>query len=668
MASNNNVTRDQLIKVMARIRAFEEKLLDLFAAGELSGTTHTCIGQEACAASLYCHLDRDRDMVFSNHRCHGHFIAFGGSTRSLMSEIMGRTGGICSGRGGSQHLCDGGFYSQGIQGGGMPLAAGCALGLAQQGKGGIVVAHIGDGTLGEGVLYEALNLISLRSLPVLIVVEHNGVAQSTDTESTTSGKVIDRFRAFGIESDRRSAADPVELAAHFARVVQQVRDGQPYVQVLDTFRLAAHSKGDDDRPADMLRLARERDFLESLIRDEDTVATTAYSAARTEFNDLADELAQEPNQPFADVSALADPPEPLFDSSADLIYTADAERPGRISESLGAALAHAFDSEDRFVMLGEDILDPYGGAFKVTKGLSTRWPDRVWSTPISEAAIAGIGSGYAMSGGKSVVEIMFGDFALLAADQIINQAAKMHYMYDGKVNVPLTVRLPSGGYRGYGPTHSQSLESRFCGIAGLKVVALSRRHRPERLLKAAVVDDPNPVLFVENKQLYSLKPHGGPPAGFRFVPTPSASNDHYPNLMYTTTDGDDAADFTVVTYGGMTDLVEAAMEALILEDEFDFDYIIMSQLNPMRSDEIARSARLTKRLVTVEEGPQGHGIGGEIVAQVVQALSHENATQGPPLKVGRVGAADVPIPSSRSQEAAALPSTESIVATLRSIL
>jgi len=667
-----SATRDRLIEVMSRIRAFEEKLLELFAAGELSGTTHTTIGQEACAASLYCHLDRDRDAVFTNHRCHGHFLAYGGSMDALMSEIMGRSGGVCSGRGGSQHLCDSRFFSQGIQGGGMPLAAGYAHGLAQQGNGGIVVAHIGDGTLGEGVLYETLNIISLQSLPVLVILEHNGVAQSTDTSRTTAGDELDRFRAFGIEADRRSAADPVALANHLGDVVSRVRSGRPFVQVLDTFRLAAHSKGDDDRPKEIIQAAWDSDYLARLVRDGDPVATVALKAAREEVDALARRLIEKPHEPFADVSALAEPTSSLFNSSADLVYTADDRLPVRIGESLGAALAYAFRNDETFLLLGEDLLDPYGGAFKVAKGLSSQWPDRVWSTPISEAAITGVGNGYALSGGKAVVEIMFGDFAALAADQIINQAAKMHYMYDGKVTVPITIRLPSGGYRGYGPTHSQSLESRFCGIAGLKVVALSRRHQPERLLKAAAIDDPNPVLFVENKLLYSLRPHSGPPAGFRFIATPPNANGHYPSLQFTTTEEDRSADFTVVVYGGLTDLVEAAMERLILDEEFDFDYFILSQLSPLHVVDVANSAYRTNRLITVEEGPQSHGIGGEVAAQVMQILSREGVKAGSlvssGLKLARVGASDVPIPSSRSQEADALPTTDRIVATIQSIL
>ena len=164
---------------------------------------------------------------------------------------------------------------------------------------------------------------------------------------------------------------------------------------------------------------------------------------------------------------------------------------------LHAILEH----DSRAVVLGEDILDPYGGAFKVTQGLSTRFPDRVFTTPISEAAIVGVSVGLALRGRHPIAEIMFGDFVTLAADQLINHAAKYAAMYNGQVRVPLVVRTPMGGGRGYGPTHSQSLERLFLGIPHLTVLAPSHVHDAGALLQAAVRAG-DPVLFVENKLLY----------------------------------------------------------------------------------------------------------------------------------------------------------------------
>ncbi len=173
-----------------------------------------------------------------------------------------------------------------------------------------------------------------------------------------------------------------------------------------------------------------------------------------------------------------------------------------VLESLNRTLQRVMEKDNRVVVLGEDILDPYGGAFQSNRGLSSKYPDRVFSTPISEAGIVGMATGMAMRGLKPVAEIMFGDFVTLIADQLINHAAKFRWMYNDNVRVPIVVRTPMGGRRGYGPTHSQSLEKLFLGIPGMKVLAPNTLRDPGELLLAAIEDE-DPVLFVEHKLLYS---------------------------------------------------------------------------------------------------------------------------------------------------------------------
>ena len=158
--------------------------------------------------------------------------------------------------------------------------------------------------------------------------------------------------------------------------------------------------------------------------------------------------------------------------------------------------------DPRVVVLGEDILDPYGGAFKVTKGLSTKFPDRVLTTPISESAIVGLASGMAIRGLRPIAELMFGDFMMLAGDQLVNHAAKFQWMYNDQVRVPMVVRAPMGARRGYGPTHSQSIEKHFMGAPGLWLVAPSVIGNPGELLMTAVASD-QPVVFIESKTCYS---------------------------------------------------------------------------------------------------------------------------------------------------------------------
>jgi len=261
---------------MFLIRRFEETLLDLFAQGEISGTTHTSIGQEADSVGVAACLDRERDVIVSNHRCHGHYLAFTDDVDGLLREILGREGAICGGKGGSQHLCAANFYSNGVLGSTVPLATGMALAQREEGRGGIVTVFVGDGTLGQGVVYESLNFASLWTLPLLVVLEHNGYAQSTPARLQVAGDVEARAAAFGIETSRLDSTDVAEIRAAAEGAVARIRrTGEPFFLVLDTYRFAPHSKGDDFRDPEEIAERRRRDpltvaaaSLEPATRDE----------------------------------------------------------------------------------------------------------------------------------------------------------------------------------------------------------------------------------------------------------------------------------------------------------------------------------------------------------------------------------------------------------------
>jgi TPP-dependent pyruvate/acetoin dehydrogenase alpha subunit len=246
---------------MFLIRAFEERLLELFSQGKINGTTHTYSGQEAIGVSAIHNLI-DSDIIFSNHRCHGHFLARFDDPKSLLAELMGKMGGVCDGRGGSQHLCHDTFYTNGIQGGFLPIAVGSAYAKKHCNKEGIVVAFIGDGTFGEGIVYESLNLASLWRVPLLIVVENNRYAQSTPISSNMAGNIYDRVAAFGIDVGQIESNDVTELDRVFSRAISKVRtEQQPFVQIVDTYRLGPHSKGDDFRPKEEIENWFDKDPL-----------------------------------------------------------------------------------------------------------------------------------------------------------------------------------------------------------------------------------------------------------------------------------------------------------------------------------------------------------------------------------------------------------------------
>ena len=249
---------------MLLIRKFEELLLNLFSKGKLFGTTHTYVGQEAISVSVMAHLNEE-DVVFSSHRCHGHFLAKEDDPEGLLAEIMGRKNGVCGGRGGSQHLHKNNFYSNGIQGGIVANALGMAFAEKYNQSGNIVVVFMGDGTWGEGISYEAMNMAAIWSVPLLVVVENNRYAQSTPVELNLAGSILQRVQAFDIEADEVESNDVAVLYPKFEEAVKFVREKQkPFVQIVNTYRLNAHSKGDDDRSKDEVNKWWEKEPLQYL--------------------------------------------------------------------------------------------------------------------------------------------------------------------------------------------------------------------------------------------------------------------------------------------------------------------------------------------------------------------------------------------------------------------
>jgi pyruvate/2-oxoglutarate/acetoin dehydrogenase E1 component len=350
--------------------------------------------------------------------------------------------------------------------------------------------------------------------------------------------------------------------------------------------------------------------------------------------------------------------------SADKVHPADKKHPS-VLEQLNQALHHSMAGDERVYLLGEDVLDPYGGAFKVTRGLSSAFPGRVLSTPISEAGIVGIASGMALRGLRPVVELMFGDFVALAADQLINHAAKFRWMYNGQVRVPLVVRLPMGGRRGYGPTHSQTLEKHFLGVPGLHVLAPTNLCDPGALLQNAILRDDDPVMFVENKLLYLLPVHTTKDlTDFEIEESISQANgkasgtldsESYAPAFRLRVRGAPPADLTLAAYGYMAELARQAVLRLAYEHEIFTELMVITQLAPFSLQGVIESAQRSQRLLVVEEGGLSLGWGAEVLAQASEAI-------GPGLRnARRLAALDLPVPASGPLEQAVLPGVDAIL-------
>lgn len=236
---------EKLYEKMLTIRLFEERAESLFIKGELFGTIHACIGQEAVSVGITSNLKKN-DLVLSNHRGHGHFIAFTDDVEGIISELMGKETGVCSGRGGSQHLCTGNFFTNGITCGMTAVATGMAFAEKRNKTDNIAVVFIGDGALGEGVLYESLNIASLWSLPVLFVVENNKYAMSTPIKDAVAGSIIERGKSFGIKSEEIPGEDVEYVIKKSKEIINDIRKNkEPFFLVCDTYRYCGHSKSDD---------------------------------------------------------------------------------------------------------------------------------------------------------------------------------------------------------------------------------------------------------------------------------------------------------------------------------------------------------------------------------------------------------------------------------------
>jgi pyruvate dehydrogenase E1 component beta subunit len=313
----------------------------------------------------------------------------------------------------------------------------------------------------------------------------------------------------------------------------------------------------------------------------------------------------------------------------------------RFAHAINRALDDAMAEDPSVVLLGEDIAAA-GGIFAVTRGLLDRYgPERVIDMPIAENAIAGAAVGLALGGFRPVIEIMFMDFVALAMDAIVNQAAKLHFMFGGQAPVPLVVRTQHGGGLNAGPQHSQCLEAWFAHIPGLKVVVPATLDDAYGLLRSAI-DDPNPVIFVENKSLYAMKgSFSGEPAA---VPIGKA------RIVRPGTD------VTIVTYGAMLHKALAATGTLAAEG-IDAELIDLRTIQPWDEAAVLDSLSRTHRLVVAHEAVEAFGAGAEIAARMAQIGFDE--LDGP---IQRVGGAFMPVPFGRSLEAAYLPGEAQIVA------
>ena len=508
---------DWMYRCLFRIRLFEERITGLAASKAVPGYLHTCIGSEAIATGVMAALRQD-DWITSTYRSHGHAIAKNVDLFEIAAEIHGRAPGVCRGRGGSMHISDfdkGMLGAFGIVAAGPAVALGAAVQERRKGSDRIAVSFFGDGAVHNGVFHEAAGLAKHWNAPLLLVCENNGYAEATATDWHLNTKTVaEMMAAYAIPARTVDGMDMFTVydAAHAA--VERMRaGGGPELIEFKSYRFSGQYEGDKQayQPASEIAEAKKRD---PVLLARQRAAQMGFDQAR--LARLEADIQQEVDDAFTRAEAA---PWPAPEATLEDVYAPtpgirSAMRELTVKDAINEALRECMRADPDVVLFGEDIaggqgrddypgaMDAWGGPFGVTKGLCTEFGrDRVRDTTIAEAGFFGAAIGGAMVGMRPVCELMYADFAGVCFDQMMNQAAKMRYMFGGKQKVPMVMRTVVGGGFRAGAEHSQTLYSLFAHIPGLKVVAPYSAADAKGLLIAAIRDD-DPVVFFEHKRLY----------------------------------------------------------------------------------------------------------------------------------------------------------------------
>jgi 2-oxoisovalerate dehydrogenase E1 component len=636
---------------MVRIRGFEQRVAALYRDGEVPGFVHLSIGQEAAAVGA-CWALRPNDAITSTHRGHGHCLAKGMEPRAMFAELLARAGGTNRGRGGSMHVADptvGVLGANGIVAAGLPIAVGAATAAQLRGDGTVTVAFFGDGAPAAGAFHEAVNLAAVWQLPVVFFCENNGYAEFSPTSSQHAATLEQRAGGYGVGYRGVDGNDVVATAAATADIVAGVRAGTgPMLVEATTYRWHGHYEGDPEkyRSAEEVRAWAERDPIalheerlrQAGVSDDDIKALESSVAG-----ELDDAVEAARRLPAPDAASLGDY---VLRARPVIVEPAPPAIEGPVFRTMDAvrtALETELESDDRVFVAGIDVGEG-GNVFGLTRGLRARFGDRVRDTPISETAIVGLGVGAAMAGMRPVVELMYLDFLGVCFDQLLNQAAKLPFMTGGAAQMALTVRTQFGAGRSSGSQHSQSLEALLAHVPGLTVVMPSTPADTYGLLRAAI-EDPNPVVFIENRLLYGMK-GPQPPADHR-VPIGRAAVVRA------------GSDVTVVSLSRMVHECLAAADTVAGEG-ISAEVIDLRTVAPLDMDTVLASVTRTGRLLIAHEAVVPFGIGAEIAAVVAR-----DAFWDLDAPVERVGAAATPPPYAPPLEQAWLPGRHDVAVALR---
>ncbi len=639
-----------IYKALVKPRMIEEKMLILLRQGKIS-KWFSGWGQEAISVGTTLGMDKN-EFMFPMHRNLGVFTSRDIPLNRLFAQFQGKMSGFTKGRdrsfhfGSKEHKVVGMISHLGPQ---LALADGVALASNLRKEGKATIVYTGDGGASEGDFHEALNVASVWDLPVIFVVENNAWGLSTPSaEQFKCKQFIDKGIGYGMDAFQVDGNNILDVVSTVRKIAASIRKKpRPFLLECMTFRMRGHEEssgtkyypdGIQDKWAKKCPVANYELFL----REEGVLTESDITAIR-------EEIKQE-IQTGLDIAFAEEKIVPNTQSEFDDLYapfqTIDTLNPSspksekRFIDAISDGLRQSLHKFPELVIMGQDIAE-YGGAFKITEGFVEEFgKERIRNTPICESAIVGAGLGLSIAGMKSIVEMQFADFVTCGFNQIVNNLAKSHWRWGQ--NADVVVRMPTGAGSAAGPFHSQSNEAWFFHTPGLKIVYPAFPEDAKGLL-AAAIEDPNPVLYFEHKNLYrSIKGN--------------VSDEYFTFEIGKARTVRSGENISVITYGMG---VHWALEVAEAHPELDLDIVDLRSLAPLDTDAIYESVRKTGKGIVLHEDCMTGGIGGELVA-----LINENCFSQLDAPVKRIASLDTPIPFAADLEHNFLPKQRFIEAAI----
>jgi 2-oxoisovalerate dehydrogenase E1 component len=611
----------RLYEQMMLLRRFELTAQQLYKRGEMPGFIHLYIGEEATAVGVCAHLRPD-DWITSTHRGHGHALGKGVPPALVLAELFGKATGCCGGRGGSMHLYyppSGLFGTNGLVGAGIPLTVGIGISAKVRKNGQVGVAFFGDGAVNHGAFHESINFAAVQNAPVLFLCENNLYATATPLNLVTRNTdIASRAASYGIPGVAVDGNDVVAIWQVAREAIERARSGGgPTLIEARTYRVVGHHEGDP--VVGVYRTQQEIDAWKKRcpIETYRTKLLTAWQLATAEELDSIDAEVERRVQEA--VAFARTSPEPDPDTLHDHIWAEPIHAPLPVTadrtevveqgwlDAMRDGIAEEMRRDPHLLYFGEGIGER-GGSFAHTKGLWHEFGgERVIDTPISELGFTGAAIGASATGCRSVADLMFIDFLFEAASQVVHQAAKLRYMSNGKISVPVVLRTPMGAIKNAGPHHSGTYYPIWAHVPGLLVVVPSSPAEAKALIKTALRAR-DPVIFLEHKAMFATK--GPVPVGEHLLPFGQANVIRH------------GKDITLVSCGLYVHRCLEAADQLQSEG-IDCEVIDLRTIVPLDVETIASSVARTRRLLVVDEAYAMCGLGAEIGAAVTERVFDE---------------------------------------------